>query len=88
MAAGEFGSMTTLHDTIPDSTPEPVGWDTYASSPSVHFFLYRFVDMVDEFLVTTFQHCSPRSLYFNYVSKDVLGHSIIAHQCISVFWKY
>ena len=48
MVSGEFCSMTALHNTIPDATPEPLGWGTYASNPKVHFFLCRFIDMVDE----------------------------------------
>ena len=46
--SGEFSSMTALHNTIPDATPEPVGWGTYASNPDVHFFLCKFIDMIDE----------------------------------------
>lgn len=48
MVSGEFSSMTALHKTIPDATPEPVGWGTYASNPNVHFFICRFIDMIDE----------------------------------------
>ena len=48
MVSGEFSSMTTLHNTIPDASPEPVGWGTYASNPNVHFSLCRFIDMIDE----------------------------------------
>ena len=48
MVSGEFSSMTSLHSAIPDATPEPVGWGTYASSPNVHFFLCHFIDMRDE----------------------------------------
>ena len=48
MVSGEFSSMTTLHNTIPDASPEPVGWGTYASKPNVHFLLCHFIDMIDE----------------------------------------
>ena len=46
--SSEFTSMTALHSTIPDATPEPVGWGTYASNPNVHFFLCYFIAMIDE----------------------------------------
>ena len=46
--SGEFSSMTALHNTIPDATPEPVGWGTYALNPEVHFFLCNFIEMIDE----------------------------------------
>lgn len=48
MASGEFSSMTALHNAIPDATPKPLGWGTYASNPNVHFFLCLFIDMIDE----------------------------------------
>ena len=48
MVSGEFYSMGTLHNAIPDATPEPVRWGTYASNPDVHFFICHFVDMTDE----------------------------------------
>ena len=40
--------MTSLHDIIPDSTPTPIAWGTYASNPNIHFFLCSFVEMIDE----------------------------------------
>lgn len=48
MVSGEFMSMTTLHQVIPDSTPTPITWGTYASNPDIHFFLCHFVDVIDE----------------------------------------
>jgi protein-ribulosamine 3-kinase len=48
MVSGEFVSMTAMHETIPDSTPAPIAWGTYASNPNIHFFLCYFVDMIDE----------------------------------------
>ena len=48
MACGEFASMSALHAAIPDLTPTPIAWGTYASDPEVHFFLCSFVDMTDE----------------------------------------
>lgn len=47
MVSGEFVSMTTLHDTLPDLTPVPVAWGTYAADPNIHFFLSGFVEMTD-----------------------------------------
>lgn len=48
MVSGELVSMTTLHQTIPDSTPAPIAWGTYASNPNIHFFLCHFVKVIDE----------------------------------------
>ncbi|SLM39144.1 Protein kinase-like domain [Lasallia pustulata] len=48
MVTGEFASMTALHNTVPDLTPSPIAWGTYASDPNVHFFLCSFVDMTDD----------------------------------------
>lgn len=48
MASGEFSSMTDLHNVIPDVTPEPISWGTYASNRDIHFFLCRFIDMIDK----------------------------------------
>lgn len=45
MVSGEYISMKTLHDTIPNLTPKPIAWGTYASSPDIHFFLCEFVEM-------------------------------------------
>ena len=60
MVSGEFSSMTTLHDTIPEATPEPVGWGTYASNRNVHFFLCYFIDMIDEVPGSYFSDSSSR----------------------------
>ena len=54
MVSGEFSSMTALHNTIPDTTPEPFSWGTYASNPNVHFFLCRFINMIDKIPGTYF----------------------------------
>ena len=40
--------MTALHDTIPDTTPAPIAWGTYAKDSNMHFFLCDFIDMTDE----------------------------------------
>lgn len=48
MVLGEFFSMTTLYQTIPDSIPVPIAPGTYASNPDIHFFLCHFIDMIDE----------------------------------------
>ena len=48
MLSGEFVSMTAMQKMIPDSTPAPVAWGTYASNPNIHFFLCYIVDMIDE----------------------------------------
>ena len=41
-------TVTALHKAIPDSSPAPIAWGTYASNPDIHFFLSYFVDMIDE----------------------------------------
>lgn len=48
MVSGEFISMTTLHQVIPDVTPTPIAWGTYASNSDVYFFLCHFVHVIDE----------------------------------------
>jgi protein-ribulosamine 3-kinase len=48
MVSGEFVSMSTLHSVIPDATPAPIAWGTYASNPEIHFFLCQFLDVTDE----------------------------------------
>lgn len=48
MVSGEFVSMKTLHETVPDFTPMPIAWGTYAADPDVHFFSCGFVRMGDE----------------------------------------
>lgn len=48
MVSGEFVSMTALHNAVPDLTPVPIAWGTYASNANVHFFLCSFVDMTDD----------------------------------------
>ena len=48
MVSGEFASMTALYKTIPDSTPAPVAWGTFATNSNIHFFLCHFIDMIDE----------------------------------------
>jgi len=40
--------MTALHQIVPHSTPRPIAHGTYASNPSIHFFLCDFIDMIDE----------------------------------------
>lgn len=48
MMHGEFTSMTTLHETLPEFIPKPLAWGTYRSDTNIHFFLCQFVDMDDE----------------------------------------
>jgi protein-ribulosamine 3-kinase len=45
---GEYTSMTAISQALPDFCPVPIAVGTYASDPSVHFFLMSFVDMTDE----------------------------------------
>jgi protein-ribulosamine 3-kinase len=48
MVAGEFASMIALHNAIPDASPTPIAFSTYATVPGAHFYLCTFVDMDDE----------------------------------------
>ena len=48
MVYGEFVSQSTLYAAVPDFTPKPYAWGTYAVDPNIHFFLCAFVEM-DEF---------------------------------------
>ena len=48
MVSGEFVSMTALHDVLPQLTPAPIAWGTYAQDSNAHFFLCEFVDMSDD----------------------------------------
>lgn len=48
MMSGEFVSMTALHNAVPNITPVPIAWGSYASDANVHFLLLSFVDMTDD----------------------------------------
>lgn len=48
MMLGEFTSMSAINSILPDFTPRPIGWGTYASNPDCHFFLATFHDMAEE----------------------------------------
>ena len=45
MVSGEFFSQSTLYAAVPDFTPKPYAWGTYAADSNVHFFLCEFMDM-------------------------------------------
>lgn len=42
-----FEAERALHGFVPDLIPRPVAWGTYRCDPSVHFYLYEFVQMND-----------------------------------------
>lgn len=48
MVSGEFASMTMLHKAMPNLTPIPYAWGTYAADSNISFFLCGFVDMTDD----------------------------------------
>lgn len=48
MVSGEFVPMSSLHKALPYIVPHPFASGTYASNPSIHFFLCIFVDMDDD----------------------------------------
>ena len=45
MVAAEHASMTLLHTRMPTLSSEPIAWGTYASSPTTHFFLCRYISV-------------------------------------------
>ena len=45
MVSGKYFSQSTLYAAVPDFTPKPYAWGTYAADPNIHFFLCEFVDM-------------------------------------------
>ena len=45
MVSAEFISQSALYAAVPDFTPKPYGWGTYAADPSIHFFLCAFISM-------------------------------------------
>ena len=51
MVSGEFVSQFTLHSAVPDFTPKPYAWGTYAADPKIHFILCAFIDMDEKTLV-------------------------------------
>jgi protein-ribulosamine 3-kinase len=50
----EYLSMDTLHEIVPDLTPKPIGWGTYAANHNIHFFVSEFVEMTDDVPDTSF----------------------------------
>ncbi|KAL8717053.1 MAG: hypothetical protein Q9225_005672 [Loekoesia sp. 1 TL-2023] len=48
MVSGEYESMKALHDALPELTPKPIAWGTFAHDENVHFFLCEFVVMTDD----------------------------------------
>ena len=45
MVSGEFLSQSTLYAAVPDFTPKPYAWGTYAAESNIHFLLSEFVNM-------------------------------------------
>lgn len=48
MVSGEYFSQSTLYAAVPDFTPKPYAWGTYAADPNIHFFLCAFVNMDED----------------------------------------
>lgn len=47
MFYGEFEGLKAIYQVMPEFCPEPIGSGTYISQSNIHFFLSRFVDMID-----------------------------------------
>lgn len=43
---GEFESMKEIHKIVPDYAPKPIAWGTYKNSPSTHFLLCEYREMI------------------------------------------
>ncbi|KAH7309618.1 Fructosamine/Ketosamine-3-kinase [Stachybotrys elegans] len=48
MVKGEFESLKTICEVIPEFVPQPIAWGTYTSIPETYFFLCEFREMADE----------------------------------------
>ncbi|KAK6824517.1 Ketosamine-3-kinase [Apiospora arundinis] len=48
MYQSEYESLKIMHDALPKICPEPIGWGSYASDPSVFFLLCHFVEIFNE----------------------------------------
>lgn len=48
MTVGEHASMKAMHNTLSEFVPGPMGCGSYASNPSIYFFIYELVNMTDE----------------------------------------
>lgn len=48
MVSGEFESMSSLYETLPELVPRPIAWGTFIQDSNIHFFLCEFVEMTDD----------------------------------------
>jgi protein-ribulosamine 3-kinase len=48
MLRGEYEGAAALYSVAPDFVPRPVGWGTYKSDPTTHFYLCDFIEMIEE----------------------------------------
>lgn len=48
MCRGEYEGVSALYRANPEFVPQPIGWGTYKSDTSAHFYLSDFVDMIEE----------------------------------------
>ena len=48
MVSGEHASMVALYNTLPRFVPKPIACGTYASDPTIHFFLCELVCMTED----------------------------------------
>ncbi|KAJ6021443.1 hypothetical protein N7540_006947 [Penicillium herquei] len=44
---GEYQSMQTIYDVVPDFVPKPIACGTYDRAPNTHFFLCEFREMIE-----------------------------------------
>lgn len=48
MTVGEYASMKAMRNALSEFVPEPMGCGSYASNPSIYFFIYELANMTDE----------------------------------------
>ena len=48
MMQGEFQSLSSIKNLMPDFAPQPYGWGQYMSSPGTYFLIMEFLDLVLE----------------------------------------
>ncbi|KAL7917644.1 Fructosamine/Ketosamine-3-kinase [Trichoderma austrokoningii] len=44
---GEFKSTSAIYAIVPDFSPKPIGWGTFKSDPSSHFYICKFYDFIE-----------------------------------------
>lgn len=58
VAHAEFVAMSRLHEYIPESTPKPIGWGSFANKPDQCFYMCDFKDLVGDSLPSPRDFCT------------------------------